>query len=154
RPLLTRVVALQASAAAPSTRVAAVYPSADVLPENTLRLYIEFSAPMGNGGAANLVKLVDESGREVPMPFLPVEAPLWNADHTRFTLFFDPGRVKQGILPNRQAGRPLRAGRRYTLDISTDWRDAHGQVLVEPYRRAFRVGPPVAHPLTLATWRI
>jgi hypothetical protein len=54
--------------------------------------------------------MVDERGRPVDIPFLPVQADFWNADHTRYTLFFDPGRVKQGILPNEQLGRPLRAG--------------------------------------------
>jgi hypothetical protein len=151
---LTRVVGLRASNRSPSTRVTAVYPSADVLPENTLRLYVEFSAPMGSGGSTNVVKLLDDDGREVPMPFLPVEAAFWNADHTRFTLFFDPGRVKQGILPNRQLGRPLRAGHQYTLEIAPEWRDSQGQPLTAAYRRTFRVGPSATRPLAIATWRI
>jgi hypothetical protein len=153
-PPLARVVGLPGVTHVPSTKVTAVYPSADVLPENTLRMYVEFSAPMGNVGSANLVKVLDEQGREVDIPFLPVDAAFWNADHTRYTLFFDPGRVKQGILPNRELGRPLRAGRRYTLEISADWRDGHGQPLVSPYRRTFRVGPSDMRPLSLSSWRI
>ncbi len=153
-PVVTSVVRLEAIASAPTTRVTAVYPSADVLPENTLRLYIEFSAPMGNSGALEHVTLLDERGRAVAMPFLPVEADFWNADHTRYTLLFDPGRVKQGILPNEQLGRPLRAGGRYTLEIAADWPDGEGQPLVAPYRRRFRVGPAEVRPLTLSAWRI
>jgi hypothetical protein len=156
RPIavVTRVVRLVAIERRPVTTVTAVYPSIDVLPENTLRLYIEFSAPMGNRGALNVVRLLDERGREVPIPFLPVQADFWNTDHTRYTLFFDPGRVKQGILPNEQLGRPLQAGHRYTLEISADWQDAQGQPLVAAYRRPFRVGPADARPLTMASWRI
>jgi hypothetical protein len=156
RPIavVTSVVRLPAIESQPTTTVTAVYPSADVLPENTLRLYIEFSAPMGNGGAQNVVRLLDERGREVPIPFLPVQADFWNGDHTRYTLFFDPGRVKQGILPNEELGRPLQAGHRYTLEISADWHDAQGQPLVAAYRRPFRVGPADARPLTMASWRI
>jgi hypothetical protein len=153
-PVVRRVVQLEAIARTPTARVTAVYPSADVLPENTLRIYIEFSEAMGNVGALAVVRLLDDRGREVPIPFLPVQADFWNADHTRYTLFFDPGRVKQGILPNEQLGRPLAAGQRYTLEISPDWRDAHGQPLVAAYRHPFRVGPPSTQPLTPADWRI
>jgi len=156
RPLavVTSVVRLPAIERKPTAKVAAIYPSVDVLPENTLRLYIEFSEAMGNTGALNLVRLLDERGHEVPIPFLPVQADFWNADHTRYTLFFDPGRVKQGILPNEQLGRPLHAGHQYTLEISADWRDAHGQGLVAAYRHPFRAGPADERPLMPASWRI
>ena len=57
------------------------------------------------------------------------------------SVFFDPGRVKDNILPNRQIGRPLRAGHTYTLEVSTGWHDAQGQPLKAVFRRSFRVGP-------------
>jgi hypothetical protein len=150
----TSVVRLAAIASNPTTKVTAMYPSIDVLPENTLRLYLEFSAPMGNSGALDHVKLEDERGQPVDIPFLPVQADFWNADHTRYTLFFDPGRVKQGILPNEQLGRPLRAGGTYTLEVAADWPDAHGQPLAAPYRRTFRVGAVEDRPLSTAAWRV
>jgi hypothetical protein len=139
---------------APSTTVTAVYPGGSELAENTLRLYIEFSAPMGNAGALDYVRLVDADGRDVAMPFLPVQTDFWNADHTRYTLFFDPGRVKQGILPNEQMGRPLRAGHRYRLEVSAAWRDAGGQPLKADYRHDFAAGPARLNPLTPSAWRI
>ena len=37
--------------APPSTYVEHVYPSTDVLPDNQLKLYVQFSAPMGRGEA-------------------------------------------------------------------------------------------------------
>jgi hypothetical protein len=153
-PPVVAVVQLPALAASPTTIVTAVYPSAERLPENTLRLYIEFSAPMGNAGALDFVRLTDDRGRPVDIPFLPVQADFWNADHTRYTLFFDPGRVKLGIRPNEELGRPLHAGQTYTLQISADWRDAQGQPLKVPYRREFRVGPPQESPITPARWRL
>ena len=153
-PPVTASVRLPALDLSPSTVVTAVYPSAEQLPENTLRLYIEFSAPMGNAGALDFVRLTDERGRPVDIPFLPVQADFWNGDHTRYTLFFDPGRVKLGIKPNEDLGRPLRAGQQYTLQISTDWRDAQGQPLKAPYRRVFRVGPPETAPIAPARWRL
>jgi hypothetical protein len=90
----------------------------------------------------------------VDIPFLPVQADFWNADHTRYTLFFDPGRVKSGIRPNEELGRPLRAGQTYTLQINADWRDAQGQPLEAAYRREFRVGPSRESPIEPARWRI
>ena len=153
-PPVVAMVRLPAVSGSPSTMVTAVYPSAGQLPENTLRLYIEFSAPMGNAGALDFVRLTDERGGPVDIPFLPVQADFWNADHTRYTLFFDPGRVKSGIRPNDELGRPLRAGQTYTLQISADWRDAQGQPLKADYRREFRVGPSRESPIVPARWLV
>ena len=139
---------------APSTRVVAVYPSALEVPENHLRLYIVFSAPMGLGAAGGHIRLVDAHGAPLADPFLPLDVDLWNADRTRFTVLYDPGRVKRGILPNEEMGRPLAAGRAYTLEIDAAWRDAEGQPLVAPFRREFRVGPPREDALDPADWRL
>src|SRR3954447_17154646 len=50
---VSQVVRLAAPERHPAARVTAVSPDIAVLPENTLRLYIEFSAPMGNGAAVD-----------------------------------------------------------------------------------------------------
>lgn len=153
-PPLTATVALPKREIAPSTIVRAIYPSGDVLPENQLRMYIEFSAPMGQRSGIDYLALVDEHGRDVPGPFLPLDYEFWNRERTRFTVFFDPGRVKQDILPNRQMGRPLKAGHAYTLVVRQDWRDANGAPLKEEYRRTFRVGAADTRPLDPSEWRI
>ena len=138
----------------PSTRVAAVYPTGPEVPENHLRLYIVFSAPMGLGSGNPHVRLLDEGGEPVADAFLPLDVDLWNADRTRYTILYDPGRVKRGIRPNAELGRPLSADRRYTLAIDAAWRDAAGQPLVAPFRREFRVGPPRERALDPAAWRL
>jgi hypothetical protein len=51
-------------------------------------------------------------------------------------------------------GRPLVAGRRYTLAIATTWTDAQGAPLVEPFEHRFTAGKAVTAPLDLATWQI
>jgi hypothetical protein len=140
------------------TRVVAFHPSAQEVPENLLRIYVEFSAPMSRTGGLEFVKLVELSGdgkteRIEEGAFLPLEADFWSPDHTRYTLFFDPGRVKDDILPNRESGRPLRAGRRYAIDIASSWRDANGRPLEESYRHTFRAGPALDEPIRLADWR-
>jgi hypothetical protein len=158
--VVATLVQLPAIATEPSTVVTAIHPSADVVPENLLRIYIEFSAPMGNGAGVDFVKLVELSGpdgkteRADNGAFLPVEANFWSPDHTRYTLFFDPGRVKDGILPNRQTGRPLVAGHRYALDVSRTWTDANGLPLKIGYRHLFRAGRAVNEPLRPSDWKV
>ena len=155
-PLRTLRVTVEVPAPAgePSTRVAAVHPTGPEVPENHLRLYIVFSAPMGLGSGNPHVRLLDEHGRPVADAFLPLDVDLWNADRTRYTVLYDPGRVKRGIRPNAELGRPLAADRRYTLVVDADWRDAAGQPLVAPFRREFRVGPPRERALDPAAWRL
>ena len=147
-------IELPAPDRAPSTRVAAVYPSALEVPENHLRLYIVFSAPMGLGAGNPHIRLVDEDGGPLADPFLPLDVDLWNEDRTRFTVLYDPGRVKRGILPNEEMGRPLAVGGTYVLEIGAGWLDAEGQPLVAPFRREFRVGPSQERALDPADWRL
>src|SRR5688500_4430471 len=143
-----------ASTHTPSTSVVRVYPSGDEVPENLLRMYIEFSGPMGRKSGVEHISLLDHAGREITGAVLPLEYEFWSPDHTRFTVFFDPGRVKKGILPNRQMGRPLETGRSVTLAVSREWRDAHGLPLQDDFRRTFRVGAPAEQPIDPASWRI
>ncbi len=147
-------VSLPAPALEPSTVVTAITPSSDTWPENLLRFYIHFSAPMSRRGAIGFVSLVDEKGQKLSDVFLEVNANLWNSDVTRFTVLFDPGRVKRGILPNLKLGRAIRDRGRYTIVIDPAWRDAAGQPLKDGHRRDVRVGLPVELPLTPADWRV
>jgi hypothetical protein len=153
-PALNERVSLPARDSTPVTRVAQVFPSSDSLPANQLRLYVHFTAPMGRRGGLDYIKLLDAQGAEVVDPFLPLDAEFWNDDRTRYTVFFDPGRQKRGILPNQQMGRSLEPGQRYTLVVSREWRDANGLPLVEDYRRALTVGPPDERPLDVQGWVI
>jgi hypothetical protein len=124
------------------TRVAAIHPAVDTVPMNLLRAYIVFSAPMSEGEAYDRIRLLDASGEPVPDAFLVLEHELWDPDRTRFTLMFDPGRIKRGLVPNEQLGLPLVEGRDYTLVIDRAWTDALGRPLAEGYRWSFRAGPP------------
>jgi hypothetical protein len=139
------------AAPAPTARVVGISPGGETLPENLLRLYVWFSAPMSRGPGLPHVTLIDERAGEVKDAFLPVDGGFWNHDFTRYTLFFDPGRVKEGIL---RTGRPLMAGRGYRIRIATTWRDAHGAPLLEPFERRFTVGPARTAALDMDTWRI
>jgi hypothetical protein len=146
------VLAPAAKPLQPATAVSRVYPSGGEVVANMLRFYIEFSGPMGQGSPLEQIRLVDEHGKEVVDPFLPVEAGFWTPDRTRFTLFFDPGRVKRGIKPNRDMGRALIPGKRYALVIDEGWLDGQGRTLKSEYRHEFTVRPPIEHPLDESRW--
>lgn len=147
-------VALPEPPAGPPTEVAHVYPTTDRLPENQLKFYIHFSAAMTRGEAYRHVHLIGENGREVEHPFLELGEELWNPDGTRFTLFFDPGRIKRGLKPREEVGPSLLEGKRYTLVIDADWPDANGKPLKAAFRKAFAAGPPDDTQPTLASWKL
>jgi hypothetical protein len=151
---ITATVGLPARHTTPTTTVAQVFPGGDVIPENQLRLYIHFSAPMGMKGGLEFVHLLDDQGKEVTDPFLPLDAEFWNDDRTRYTVFFDPGRQKRGIPVIEAMGRSLTAGKPVTLVVDAGWRDGNGLPLKESYRRTFRVGPADERPLDHTAWQI
>ena len=101
--------------------VEAVYPASDSLPANLLRMYIHFSAPMSTGEAYQNIQLKDESGHIVEKSFLIVDQELWDSDRRRFTLLFDPGRIKRGIQSNIDLGTPLQPNHVYHLVIDSSW---------------------------------
>jgi hypothetical protein len=132
---------LEAPRIATQPRVAHVYPSAPVLPENQLKFYIEFATPMTRGDAYRRIRLLDADERPMAAPFLELDEELWDVRLQRFTLYFDPGRVKSDLVPNREVGSPLRSGQRYTLIVEAGWQDAQGNATTSAYRKSFAVGP-------------
>ena len=143
-------------AAAPSTVVRGVYPTADVVPMNLLRMYVEFSAPMSSGHSYDFVKVYADGDSLLDEPFFTgggaVE--LWDPEHTRLTILFDPGRIKRDLKPHEERGLPLRSGTRYRLVIDNAWRDAAGRPLAGSYVKAFRVGPTDRTLVRTTDWRI
>ena len=138
----------------PTTVVERVYPSAGLLPENQLKFYIHFSAPMSRGEAYSRIHLLDEAGKVVQRPFLELTEELWDQDLRRFTLFFDPGRIKRGLVPHNELGPPIEDGKKYTLVIDREWPDAENSLLKEEFRKSFVVGPADRRPLDISTWRV
>ena len=155
RPLkLSKVVSIPTTGLSAPVRVAEIYPSGPTVPANLLRMYVAFSDSMGSRTGQEYIKILDARGREMPGALLPLDTDLWSGDHTRFTILFDPGRVKRGILPNRTMGRPLRPGARFTIVVGRDWPDAHGLPLASEFRKDYRVGPPIERALATEQWRI
>ena len=152
--LVTKEIQIPAGSETARTSVTSIAPTGGVWPENLLRFYIQFSAPMSRATALGFVRLVDEAGNEVKDAFLPLDVDLWNGDRTRFTVFFDPGRVKTGIRPNVELGRALHAGRRYAIVVDAAWPDGHGQPLSSEFRYAFTAVAAEERPVQPAGWSI
>ena len=154
RPVVAEaVVSLPAPAETTRVSVASIRPSQNRWPENTLRFYVHFTGPMSNDSTAGKVHLVGEDGEDIPNALLPLNVDLWNEDRTRFTVLFDPARVKRGILSNREMGRALVSGRRYAIAVDGDWRDAAGRPLASAFRHEFTAGPPLEHAIDTSEWR-
>ncbi|HSR68139.1 MAG TPA: Ig-like domain-containing protein [Acidobacteriota bacterium] len=122
------------------TRVVAIHPGSDLLPMNLLRIYVQFSHSMSRGQAYQHIHLLDDEGRRVPHAFLDLRPELWDPQTRRFTLLFDPGRIKRGLEPHQQLGLPFYPGRSYRLVIDSGWEDGRGVRLLEGAEKAFRIG--------------
>jgi len=142
----------RAPAAAP--RVSQVYPTASEVPENWLKLYIEFSRPMSQGRSYDFLQVLDAQGTPLDDPFVEITPELWDPAGTRLTVLFDPGRLKRGLLPNREVGPPLAAGGEYTLVVDAAWLAPDGVPLGADVRRTFRVTAADREPPDPARWTL
>ena len=116
-------------------RLVAAYPSTDTVPENLLKIYFQFSAPMREGEALKHIFLLDEHKDTLPGTFLDLQPELWNKERTVLTLWLDPGRIKRDLIPNEKMGNPLQKGSHYTLVVSQQWKDVQGLSLQNSFQR-------------------
>ena len=145
---------LPADRAAPTTLVRQIYPSAGELPENQLKFYVHFSAPMSRGGTYEHVQILDASGAPIELPFLELDEELWDPSMTRLTLLIDPGRIKRGVKPLEDIGPVFEAGKRYTLVVGARCRDALGRPLQAGFRKEIRVAAADRTPPDPTRWKI
>jgi hypothetical protein len=138
----------------PATVVSAIHPNASELPENILKFYLQFSAPMSGGHIYEHIHLLNDQGAEVELPFLEIDEELWDPAMTRLTLFLDPGRIKRGVKPLEEIGPAIVEGKSFTLKIDAAWKDAQGAPLKQPFEKKFRVTAPDRTPPDPARWKI
>lgn len=150
---IERIFDTPSKSASPTARVDRIYPSADVLPSNQLRVYIYFSSPMSRGEAEQRIHVLDAAGKPLRGVFLPGQE-LWDPQNRRLTMTFDPGRIKRDLTSNRAMGPPITEGRRYTILIDREWRDANGAPMVQPFKKVFRGGPAVRQPPDPKSWKL
>src|SRR5690606_15877630 len=123
-----------------TTRVEGVDPPGGTVPRNLLRLYLRFSAPMAEGGAARHVRLVRAATGEALDDALLLPPELWDPARRRLTVLLDPARIKRGLAPHREAGYPLREGEPVDLVVDAELLDAGGRPLREGFTAAYEVG--------------
>lgn len=152
--VLTSVFQAPRRPSGPPTLVSRIYPSAGTLPENQLKFYVHFSAPMSRGQIYDHIHLREETGKEVELPFLQIDEELWDPDLKRLTLLIDPGRIKRGVRPLEEVGPALVQGKRFRLQIDADWLDGNGRPLGAPFEKRFAVGPPDRTPPDPAKWKL
>jgi hypothetical protein len=134
--------------------VVAVYPSANVLPENQLKFHITFNTPMTHGSVYKFVKLLDSEDQEVEKAFLIVDQEFWDQEMKVVTLLLDPGRIKRGLKANLQMGAPLKAGETYRLVVNPGWKNIDGVVSVSTYKKEFSCIEADRKSINITDWTI
>ena len=128
---------------APATEVTEIYPTADELPRNQLKLYVWFSGPMSEGQVARHVHLLRaDTDEPIEAAFLPGPE-LWDRERRRLTLLFDPGRLKRGLLPHEAEGYPLTTDVPVRLVVDGAFRDAEARPLRGSFEKRYRVGADI-----------
>ncbi|MEM6765547.1 MAG: hypothetical protein AAF655_11490 [Bacteroidota bacterium] len=133
--------------------VVTIYPTSDTLPENLLRMYIQFSSPMKTVGNLEKIQLVDSQGKEVKGAIFNNVYELWNAEQTQLTLIFDPARVKKGLQVYDSLGPALLVGREYQLLIE-GLEDVTHLPLAESFLKTFVVSAPDTVPPNPGNWEL
>tara|TARA_B110000240_G_scaffold197671_1_gene253780 strand:- start:1817 stop:2860 length:1044 start_codon:yes stop_codon:yes gene_type:complete len=121
-----------------SPTVTAIYPTANELPENLLRMYIQFSQPMKTKGNIEKIKLLNEQGIEVKGAIFNNVYELWDDSQTQLTIIFDPSRVKTGLIANETLGRSLKPNKIFKI-IIVDLENVYGKKLLQSYVKTFSV---------------
>ena len=139
--------------ATPTTEVVAIYPSAEEVPVNLLRLYVHFSNPMSEGWAKRAIQLRrGDNGEPLHDVFL-TEPELWDPDRRRLTLLLEPGRIKRGLGPHEEAGYPLIEGVATVVAVDPSFPDAEGRPLRARAERSYVVGSAVRAHVNPKHWR-
>lgn len=136
-----------------SPEVRVIFPSADTLPENLLRMYIHFSKPMKTIGNLEKIRLLDENDQELKGAIFNNVYELWDKSQKQLTIILDPARVKTGLKANSQLGRALLAGNRYKLVIG-QLEDVAGNPLEKAFIKPFYVSKEDRVPPNTARWSL
>lgn len=129
-----------------------IYPSGDVLPENSLRFYIHFATPMKPHVAFDYIRLRDALGNTDEAAFMRFKQELWNEDRTRLTVLLDPGRIKRNVATNVELGPALLEGQRYTLQVEAGWPSADDRSVLPGFAKSFTVGSSLRSLPSLDFW--
>ena len=97
-----RIPAQRPASEAP--RVSSVWPEAQRVPANLLRIYVHFDHSMERRDVASKIALLDDRGLAIDDAFVEIPDGLWDGQSKRLTLFLHPGRIKRGVGPEPASG--------------------------------------------------
>ena len=137
-----------------SPELLSIYPTQDTVPENLLKIYLQFSQPMVEGRSLTYITLVQNEKDTLKGTFLDLQPELWNAEGTTLTLWLDPGRIKRDLIPNKELGSPLNAGNKYSLFVSNSWKSKNGKNLLKDYSKTFDTKQRDGNSPDPVQWRI
>ncbi len=133
----------------------AIHPKVDTVPENLLKMYLEFAQPMQEvHNALDFITVINETDSMEIEPFLRLESELWNKERTVLTLWLDPGRIKTDLIPNREKGLPLVQGKEYTMTIDKNWKSIEGVPLEKGHTKNFFIGPRDNEKPNVSNWKL
>ncbi|MBV6644725.1 MAG: hypothetical protein KI790_04720 [Cyclobacteriaceae bacterium] len=122
--------------------VIGISPPTSHVPANLLRVYIHFSAPMGDHNPYQYLSLFDDTGNKITDPFVEIPQGLWDANRKRLTVFLHPGRIKRGVGPNVKSGPIMEEGHSYKLVLSKKLKDTNGVPMTSTFEHTFRATAP------------
>ncbi|HSI35037.1 MAG TPA: hypothetical protein VK986_15770 [Tepidisphaeraceae bacterium] len=130
-----------------------IYPTADALPANLLKFYVNFSRPMRQTERVfDQMHLIDDRGQPVHDPWRRL--PQWSDDGRRLTLWIHPGRVKRGVNLREDLGPVLVPGRRYTLRLDATLEALDGRPLGRAVEKAFAPTAEDHERIDVGRWKI
>ena len=134
-------------------RVVKIYPTADVLPANHLRFYIQFDRPMRGGKELfKHLAILDEKGKEVEEPWLVDE--IWDEETNTLILYIHPGRIKWGVELRDSMGPVLVEKRSYSLVVRGEWTDLDGNKIGKDLVKRFQTTAEDRKRIELADWKL
>ncbi|WP_408031114.1 hypothetical protein [Tenacibaculum xiamenense] len=133
--------------------VSKIYPTSDILPENLLRIYIQFSEPMRTDNNLKSIKLYDENHQEIKGAIFNNVQELWDTSQKQLTLIFDPSRVKTGLIAHKSLGRALEGYKTYYLKINP-LKSVSGKMMAQATYKRFKVSKADFNFPDISNWKI
>ena len=131
-----------------------IFPSAEEIPANLLKIHVHFSQPMEEGRSMDYIHVITESGDTIQNLFLNLQPELWNKDQTGLTMWLDPGRIKRDLQPNLKMGPPLKINSTYQIVVSKSWKDKVGMEVLDDFSRTYMVIDEDRERPDVETWDI
>lgn len=136
-------------------KLSSFFPGCETVPSNLLKMYLKFSEPMAEGRSYQYIQLFDDiTGDTIRNAFLDLQPELWNEEGNVLTLWIDPGRIKNDLIPNKTLGTVLENDHKYRLSVGKEWRSKKGIALGRDYTKSFTTSGRDSQKPDVTMWTI